>query len=71
MLVKVKFNVWNHFNLTFYINSSMFPGFNSWNIISIETTALFNLFGPNLGTWPKIVSFRLPTHGRDAYRKFF
>ena len=42
-----------------------------------DLTCKFNPLPPEFffllffGTYPKIGSFRLPTHSRDAHRKFF
>ena len=48
------------------ITNSMFKS----NMFAQPFTALI-LFFVFFGTWHKIGSFRLPTHSRDAYRKFF
>ena len=44
----------------------------------LKPPIMLTLYGPNslffrrfFGTLPKIGSFRLPTHRRDAHRKFF
>ena len=44
-----------------------------WIILIIVVNPLWTefFFSSFFGTWPKIGSFRLPTHWRDAHRKFF
>ena len=50
---------------------------NITNIVSNTEQQALTLYGPNsffhrfFGTYPKIGSFRLPTHMRDAHRIFF